>query len=298
MRECRDSDIHPISLPIIVGLDTTGSMATVPRIIQGSLNKLMGTFLDDKASGKRYLGDAYPAIMISCVDDYDAMYRFSGSNSNGEGALQTGQFESGLEIDDNLGKIWFTRNGGGNGGESYDLLFYFAARHTVHDHWEKRKRKGYMFIIGDENWFDNISTNSVNDVIGDRISTNLKTVDIAKEVQSRYHVYFIMPNMTDHWHDKSVEEKWKSLIGAENFIRLEKPDEICTLIAALVAVNEGAVSIDDLCADGVCGEVTNALVPFAQANAGNGNQAVATVAANLPAMPNTGSKKSKGAQRL
>ena len=89
VRESRDSVEHPETVPVIVHLDTTGSMQNVPAIIQAKLPQLMSAFLEAKASGKAYLGDGYPAIMLSANDD----------SHFGEGVLQTGQFESGMEID-------------------------------------------------------------------------------------------------------------------------------------------------------------------------------------------------------
>jgi hypothetical protein len=138
IREARDSEAHPVSVPIAVLFDTTGSMSAVPEMLQKDLCKLMGYFLDDKASGKKYLGDGYPAIMVGAVDDYDAMYY---TRMAGEGCLQVGQFESGLEIDDNLGNMWLTGRGGGTYDESYQLGLYFMARHTAHDHMDKRNKK-------------------------------------------------------------------------------------------------------------------------------------------------------------
>ena len=275
MRESRDSDEHPVALPVGVILDMTGSMGSVPRIIDDSLNKLMGTFLGDKASGKKYLGEAYPAILIGAIDDY-----FAQSYYDGKGALQVGQFESGLELEDNLGKLWFTANGGGNEGESYDLALYFFARHTAHDHFDKRGRKGYLFLIGDEPFFEKVSKEAVRDVIGDKLERDIPIGTILKEVQERYHVYFILPKLTSGWTDKRMK-CWSDLLGEEHFIKLEDPKEICVLMASLVAANEGTVDLADLAADGVSASVTKAL---AVVRPGAGGSVAKVSASSLPAV--------------
>jgi hypothetical protein len=256
MRESRDSTAHPVTVPIGVILDTTGSMAEVPVIIQEKLSHLMGAFLDDKASGKRYLGDGYPAILIGAVDDYDAM--------RGEGCLQVGQFESGLEIDDNLTNLWLTANGGGTYEESYQLALYFFARHTVHDHWEKRHRKGYLFLIGDEHAYDTVSKKQVKDIIGDSLEADIATAAIVKEAQRRYHVFFILPNMTIHYGDPSLEKYWVKLLGQQNVLKLEDPQKICELIVGAVAISEEHIGIDDIVADLGAGAFSSALVPLSK----------------------------------
>jgi hypothetical protein len=267
LRESRDSEQHPITVPIIVGLDTTGSMQEVPALIQGELPKLMGHFLEDKASGKRYLGDGYPAIMIAAIDDCPAM--------GGEGALQVGQFESGIEIDNDLTNLWLTGNGGGTYEENYDLLLYFAAEHTAHDHWERRGRKGYLFLIGDEHPYDPIRADHVKTVIGDTIQ-NTPAETVLRKAQERYHVFMIIPNMTSHYHDKDLRKYWMSLVGQQNLILLEDPKRICAAIAGAVAICEEHIGVADLKADGVFEE---ALVPLAK------SVAPATSVSKLPPIP-------------
>ena len=52
--------------------------------------------------------------------------------------LQVGQFESSDELLDKwLTNIYFEAGGGGNGGESYALAWYFAALKTATDSMEK-----------------------------------------------------------------------------------------------------------------------------------------------------------------
>ena len=56
--------------------------------------------------------------------------------------LQMGQFESGLEMDDDLGKIYLEGGGGGQVYETYELAVYFFACHTAIDCFEKRSQEG------------------------------------------------------------------------------------------------------------------------------------------------------------
>lgn len=243
VRESRDSDAHPISVPISVFLDTTGSMADVPRMIQEKLSHLMGCFLDDKASGKKYLGEGYPAIMIGAVDDYDAM------TGKGEGCLQAGQFESGIEIDDNLTNLWLTRRGGGTYQESYELGMYFLANKTKHDHWDKRNRKGYAFFIGDEHAYDVVDAGQIKNILGDVLQSDVRTTDVIKQLKERYHVFFVIPNMTQYYNDVNLEKYWVGLLGQQNVLKLDDPGKICELIAGAVALCEEHVGIDEINAD-------------------------------------------------
>lgn len=257
IRESRDSAAHPIAVPVAVCFDTTGSMASVPGIIQEKLSHLMGAFLDDKASGKRYLGDGYPAIMVAAVDDFDAMYSRAG-----EGCLQIGQFESGIEIDDNLTNVWLTGNGGGTREESYDLFLYMLANKTIHDHWEKRGRKGYAFIIGDERGYPQCSRSQVFSVIGDSIQSDIPLAELVRKVQERYHLFFIVPSMTSYYGQPWLKEFWAPMLG-QNFIELKDPAKICECIVASVAAWESDAEAEDLAGDlGVDLSMATALVPL------------------------------------
>lgn len=263
VRESRDSDKMPVAVPIIVGTDTTGSMKTVPTMLQAALTRLMGCFLNDKASGKKYLGDGYPAIMIAAVDDFAAQK--SRGLTDGDGCLQVGQFESGIEIDDNLTNLWMTDNGGGTYHESYELLAYFAARHTVHDHMEKRGRKGYLFFIGDEHAYPMVSKDQVKAVIGETIQADIPLEQILEEAQQKYHVFFVIPNMTSYYKEETLFEYWVKLLGQQNVLRLEDPTKICELIAGAVAICEEHVGVDDIAADLGMGSSVSALVPLSKA---------------------------------
>lgn len=232
----------------------------------------MGLLLKDRASGERYLGSGYPAIMLAGCDDYFAM--------GPEGALQVGQFESGIEIDENLTNLWLTGQGGGNWGESYDLFLYFLARHTAHDHWEKRHRKGHAFIIADEPLFDHVSAKAVKEVIGDDLQGDIPIDQIIQEVKQRYWLNLIIPNQTSHYNDPRLRAGWKKAIGDQNVLLLDEPTKVCELLVSTIAMCEGTMSLEDLAADHVAtGAVHRALVPLSKTT---GKAMAAHSAENLP----------------
>lgn len=257
LRESRDSNEHPVTVPVAILLDVTGSMARVPEMIEAKLPSLMGHFLEDKASGKKYLGDGYPAIMISAVDDYRAV---------GTACLQIGQFESGMEIDKMLENLWLTGNGGGTYEESYELGAYFMARHTVHDHMEKRGRKGYLFIIGDEHAYNFAYRDQIKTIIGDDVQDDVPFETVLQEAQELYHVFFVIPNMTNHYRDPELYKWWVDRLSQQHVLRLEDPNKVCELIVTAVAICEQHAGWDDIVADGVAdGAWSTALVPLADA---------------------------------
>lgn len=255
MRESRDSEVHPESTAIIICCDVTGTMGEVPRTIQKKLPQLMGLLLD-----KGYMD--HPHIMLSAIGDY---FNSSERGRGDEVPLQVGQFEAGIEIEDNITNLYLEGGGGGQGVESYDLMVYFATKHTDIDCYNKRGKKGYFFFIGDECMREKISKEAVEDIIGDKLEADLNSTELLAELQERYEVFFILPNMTSNFNNQSVRNHWQQRLP-ERMILLDDPNAICELIAAQVGVLEERVSVHDihrdLTAAGTNADaVTRALVP-------------------------------------
>ena len=126
LRESRDSTSNPNSLPVIIALDVTGSMRTIPHsLVKEGLPNMVGNMIQR--------GVTDPAILFLGIGDHTC----------DDAPLQVGQFESGdEELDLWLTRTWLEGHGGGNNGESYLLAWYFAAKHTITDAWEKRGQKG------------------------------------------------------------------------------------------------------------------------------------------------------------
>ena len=194
MRESCDSDEHPNSNAIILGLDVTGSMGHLAEeIAKESLNKLITEIYENES-----LVD--PQIMIAAIGDtyYD------------DAPLQVSQFESDIRIAESLSKIYFESGGGGNEGESYLALYYFAARHTSIDCMNKRNKKGVLYTIGDEPCLDTLPSNHIAKVFGDTNTSDIHFDEIFNEVSKSYDVYHIVADGS--WGKRSLDS-WREKIG-------------------------------------------------------------------------------------
>lgn len=227
LRESRDSTEHPNSTPIAVFFDVTGSMGTVPQQMQGELSKLHGLL-----QRKGYVDD--PQIMFGAIGDADTDYV----------PLQVGQFESDNRMDEQLRSIFLEGNGGGQMSESYELAAYFMARHTATDAWEKRGKKGYLFVIGDEMGKRKIRARQLRDILGVKAREDVRADDLWREVEERWEVFFILPRQTAHYDDPQVNDYWRAVLG-ERLLRLDDPRAVCDLIALTVGLLEDAIDLDE-----------------------------------------------------
>lgn len=263
-RESRDSDEHPTSLSIAVIFDVTGSMGEVPRVLQTKLGSLMRMLIQNG-----YV--EHPQVLFGAV----------GDASCDRVPLQIGQFESGLEMDDDLGRIYIEGGGGGQVKESYELAMYFMAHHAAMDCWEKRGKKGYLFTIGDENPYNSVVAREIKAVIGDNVSENIPFETVVRDVQRKFEHFHIMPTSTYHGRDTAIQATWRRVLG-ERVILLEDEGAVCETIALAIALCEG--TLDSLYAGTstlvnagydatAAASASNALVPYAAAR-----PAVATVA--------------------
>ncbi len=223
LRESRDSAQHPDSLSIAVIFDVTGSMGNVPRILQTKLGSLMRMLV-----GHGYV--RHPQILFGAVGDAhcDAV------------PLQIGQFESGLEMDDELGKIYLEGGGGGQVHESYELALYFCATHIVMDCLQTRGRKGYLFTIGDEKPYPQVYSSQVRQYIGDDLKQDIPVGRVIAAVQQRFEHFHIIPTNTSHGRSSDVQGCWRKALG-ERVLLLADETDVCETIALAIGLCEGAI---------------------------------------------------------
>lgn len=241
LRESRDSAEHPRSLAIAVLFDVTGSMRDVPRILQAKLPQLLGLLLR-----KGYADD--PQIMFGAIGDATC----------DRAPLQVGQFESDNRMDDDLSRILLEGGGGGQQTESYELAMYFMARHTAADCYEKRGKRGYLFLIGDEMAYRRVKHVEVGEFIADGLQADIPLAAVAGELTRKWDTYYILPEGASYAGDAQVLRFWRGLLG-QNVIELADLDAVTETIALTVGVGEDAISLDDGLAD--LGEVGSDAAP-------------------------------------
>ncbi len=216
IRESRDSENHPNSIPIIISLDLTGSMGHIPHdLVKDGLPKIM--------SGIIQHGIPDPQVMFLGIGDHEC----------DSAPLQISQFESGdAELDMWLTRTYIEGGGGGNGGESYGLAHYFAANHTVTDHWGKRGQKGFLFTIGDEPNLLTYPKSAMKEVMGSGDIATFTDKEILAKAQEKWNVYHIMPGKET----RNAKSYWKELLG-QNFIWVDSPDKVADAIRDIVIAN-------------------------------------------------------------
>lgn len=223
IRESRDSAEHPQSVAIAVLLDVTGSMLEVPIVLQSKLGALMNLLIK-----KGYVTD--PQILFGAI----------GDAYSDRVPLQIGQFESGLEMDDELGKIFLEGGGGGTSHESYELGLYTMAYHTSIDCYEKRQHKGYLFTIGDEKPYDIINKNHIANLLGDDLPENLTIQQVLADLLERYNYFHIIPTNTSYRGDPAIRQHWQDLLG-ERVLILDDEAAVSETIALTIGLCEGTL---------------------------------------------------------
>lgn len=221
VRECRDSVNHPESFPVIIGLDVTGSMGTVPhRLITEGMPDIMKHIIEG--------GLASPQICFMGIGDHEC----------DSVPLQVGQFEaSDLLLDKWLKLTYLEGGGGGNEGESYHLPWYFAAKSVVTDNWEKRGRKGVLITIGDEPVLGSISSSSLHGIMGGQSSgkdTGYATPDILRMALEKWDVHHIHVGFTAAGRIPRVQDGWVQLIGKDRVHPVQDIGEIPGVISGII----------------------------------------------------------------
>jgi hypothetical protein len=218
-RESVDSDKNPNATPIILAVDETGSMGMLAEeIIKRGLGVIMQEIYD-----RQPVTDPH----IMCMGIGDA---FSDS-----APLQVTQFEADVAaITTQIQNIYLEGNGGGNGGESYGLAWYFAAYKTICDSQRKRHKKGYIFTIGDENIHKVLTKEQIKAYIGDDIEADINVADLYNILKTDWEILHLIVKPA---YPQAVTG-WKDILG-ERAIEVSDHNKLAEVIVSTIQVIEG-----------------------------------------------------------
>ena len=220
VRESRDGADHPESQGIVFALDVSGSMGEIPRIMA---TQQLPSFMK---------------VLMDCqVKDPQVLFMALGNATSDQAPLQVGQFESTAELMDQWLTWTYLEGHGGGEGESYDLAFYFLAAHTEMDCMVKRKKRGYLFMTGDETPFPALSRHIVEGIIGDKLDEDIPIEEVIAELQKTYIPFFLIPDRT---RAKRCERRWRDLLG-DNVLVLNGPADVCFVAAGAILMSERRV---------------------------------------------------------
>ena len=222
LREARDSEEHPDTVPIILALDVTGSMGSIPHhLVKDGLPHVMGTIIQR--------GVAHPQLMFLAIGDHEC----------DQAPLQVGQFESSDELLDKwLTSVWLEGRGGGNEGESYLLAWYFAAYRTSIDSFEKRGKKGFLFTIGDEPTLKKLPLHAVKKIMGEGQYDDFTAANLLEKAREKYHVFHLHVAETSAGSRPETVNGWKQMMQ-DNLIIVKNHEDIPRVMAETIIALTG-----------------------------------------------------------
>lgn len=218
-RESLDSEDSPNSTPIIIAFDDTASMGYLAEeIASNSLNKTILEIYDKKPVTNPH---------ICCA---------TFGNNTDRVPLQVTQFEADIRIAEQLLDFYIEQGGNCYSGDAY--VWYFAAKHTKTDSFEKRRKKGFLFTIGDDfckNFSDNdVQAEEIQAIFGDKINTKRITPKAAYKMASRqYNVFHIIVKPV--YQKSLIVEKWNS-VAPGHIALIENANDVKYLAEVIISI--------------------------------------------------------------
>lgn len=223
-RESFDSADSPRSTPLIIGFDVTGSMGYLAdEIAKKSLNDTIMKILEEKTI-------EYPHIMCAAF-------------TNTTLPLQATQFEADIRVVEQL--LDFTI-GGGNPYASDNLLWYFAAKHTKIDSFNKRGKKGILIGIGDEKCDSKaniLNPECIKAAFDEDVNKTYSFNETAQMASEKYELYHIVIGENYRFDTNNFRESYtgwcEALPGRVARIKAANVEYLDWLIISIIRLSQG-----------------------------------------------------------
>lgn len=214
-RECRDSEEHPGTLPVILALDVTGSMGEAAKEVASKLNQIMSTIFDSRKDVE---------FLIMGIGDLYCDHC----------PIQASQFESDIRIAEQLDLLYFEGGGGGNDWESYTSAWWFGLHHTDLDCW-KRGAKGVIITIGDEEINPCLQCSKLNLALSDHEQEDVRTDLLYGQASEKFDIHHIhvSHDFGSKRREASAVESFSEVIGAEH-VHVSNVDGLGSIISEVI----------------------------------------------------------------
>lgn len=212
IRECVNSDEHPNTIPVIIGLDVTGSMGSSCKETAEALGVIMEN-----------LYTKYKDIEFCIMGIGDLAYD--------NAPIQMSQFESDVRIAESIDKIYMEHGGGGNSYESYTAAWYMGLRRTSLDAINKQGRKGIIITMGDEELNPYLPKDRLNEKVNATEQSDVETKALFNEASEKFDIFHIAVNSWDNCysrHKEGIENTFGQLLG--NRLKISTINELSAKI--------------------------------------------------------------------
>jgi|SRR3989338_308650 len=199
--------------PLIFGIDGTGSTQKWPAEFFDRaplLYQTLSQYRDDVEIAFSVIGDAV-------ADDFP---------------LQVADFDKGVGLNAKLKALHGEGRGGPGIRESYELFAYFMLEHAKTPNAEKP----FLFILGDEKFYDAVNPAQVKKYISDEMQ-EMSSLKVWQELSKKYDVRLLHKEYPGR--DEEVLSQWREAIGAQNIVPIYDSLRVVDVAMGLVAKSWG-----------------------------------------------------------
>ncbi len=209
-------------LPVVIGVDVTGSMSKWPRII---FEKLCILYNEARFFLPEALRDSFEISFVAIGDAFADSY-----------PLQVTDFAKGVELDTNIAALYPEGGGGGGYTESYELAAYYYASRCKMLEAVSHPRPMFIFI-GDEAFYGRVNRNHIDTLMGDPPATDLFTDEVFEELKKLFDVYILRIQYGNSDAEPKIHKQWEKVLGKSRVILMHEPQRVVDTILGLIAAN-------------------------------------------------------------
>jgi hypothetical protein len=204
--------------PVVVGIDTTGSMQEWPKTFFEKLPLLY-------KEADKYLPGC--ELSFQAINDFYA--------DGEDAALQPAPFGRGPELDQMIGQLLPVGGGGGKNTESYET---FAA-YNIFMKAPKAVIKPIVIILGDEVPFETIPSQVASQLgLAPEEAASVTAGEVFRKLHAVADVFLIRKPYYGWSKDEPIMDVWKKIahMPAERILNIQEPRRVVDVIMGILAV--------------------------------------------------------------